>query len=212
MARGEKRETGAAVKRAKPRHYKVSDGATTNGIAGDHRAVKGGKVLNEGKDITAVKDNKLGEVYIQYGMGTPVINQSHRNRSGLLGGSVHVVPVSEKISIIKNGISKKELESIKKESDLDYEILSGILSVSKAKLHSKKGADKFDQNTSERIMLLADVLAYGQSVFEDKDSFNEWLKANNKALGNKRPIELMDTIYGIDEVKKEIGRIEYGVF
>ena len=61
-------------------------------------------------------------------------------------------------------------------------------------------------------MLLADVIAYGQSVFEDKDSFNEWLKANNRALGNKPPIELMDTIYGIDEVKKEIGRIEYGVF
>jgi len=61
-------------------------------------------------------------------------------------------------------------------------------------------------------MLLADVVVYGQFVFEDKDSFNEWLKTNNKALGNKAPIELMDTIYGIDEVKKEIGRIEYGVF
>lgn len=125
---------------------------------------------------------------------------------------IHVAPVSEKITIIKNGISKKELETIKEHADLDYETLSSILSVSKAKLHSKKGAQKFDQNTSERIMLLADVLAYGQSVFEDKDSFNEWLKAKNGALGDIPPIELMDTIYGIDEVKREIGRIEYGVF
>ncbi len=128
------------------------------------------------------------------------------------GGGIHVIPTSEKISIIKKGISKEELEEIKDQSNLDYKTLSGILSVSKAKLHSKKGAEKFDQNTSERIMRLADVIRYGQSVFEDKDSFNDWLKTNNKALGDKAPIELMDTIYGIDEVKREIGRIEYGVF
>ncbi len=121
-------------------------------------------------------------------------------------------PVSEKISIIKKGISKKELETVKEESDLDYDTLSNILSVSKAKLHGKKGTEKFDQNTSERIMLLADVIAYGQHVFEDKEAFNEWLKTTSMALGNKTPLALMDTIYGIEEVKKEIGRIEYGVF
>jgi putative toxin-antitoxin system antitoxin component (TIGR02293 family) len=137
----------------------------------------------------------------------------YSNRNVFFGGSVgYAAPVSEKINVIKNGVSKQELEAVKEESDLDYETLSNILSVSKAKLHSKKGADKFDQNTSERIMLVADLVAYGQSVFEHKDSFNEWLKTNNTALGNKTPIELMDTIYGIDEVKKEIGRIEYGVF
>lgn len=126
--------------------------------------------------------------------------------------AVHTTPAIDKISIIKNGISKKTLELVKEESALDYDTLSNILSVSKAKLHSKKGADKFDQNTSERIMLLADVIAYGQAVFEDKNSFNEWLKTTNKALGNMAPVTLMDTMYGIDEVKKEIGRIEYGVF
>ena len=131
------------------------------------------------------------------------------------GGQIHVVheiPAEKKIALIKNGVSKNDLNEIKAESALDYDTLSNILSVSRAKLINKKGAEKFDQATSERIMLLADVVAYGQSVFEDKDTFNEWMKKTNMALGNQTPLELMDTIYGIQEVKKEIGRIEYGVF
>jgi putative toxin-antitoxin system antitoxin component (TIGR02293 family) len=77
---------------------------------------------------------------------------------------------------------------------------------------NKKGLEKFDSATSERILMLADTLFYGQSVFEDKDRFNSWMQTNNKSLGDKAPVELMDTVYGIQEVKKLIGRIEYGVF
>ncbi|MFT4154039.1 antitoxin Xre/MbcA/ParS toxin-binding domain-containing protein [Parafilimonas sp.] len=156
---------------------------------------------------SVLNDNKLQEPYTPYG-STAVA--SHYGSS--FWDEMHTVPAADKITIIKKGISKKELEAVKEESCLDYDTLSNILSVSKAKLHGKKGAERFDQNTSERIMLLADVIAYGQSVFEDKESFNEWLKTSNMALGNVSPVELMDTMYGIDEVKKEIGRIEYGVF
>jgi uncharacterized protein (DUF2384 family) len=38
------------------------------------------------------------------------------------------------------------------------------------------------------------------------------VKKPNKALGMKVPLEIMDTLYGMEEVKKELGRIEYGVF
>ena len=125
---------------------------------------------------------------------------------------LHATTSNQKIAIIKKGVSKNELTEIKKESDLDYDTLSNILSVSRATLINKKPSEKFDQPTSERIVMLADVIAYGQSVFENKAHFSEWIKKPNKALGNKTPIELMDTIYGIDEVKKEIARIEFGVF
>ena len=125
---------------------------------------------------------------------------------------IHALDISEKITMIRSGISKKELEKVKEQSGLDYDSLSSILSVSRATLINKKGADKFDAATSERILLLADTLAYGQSVFEDKDRFNTWMKSSNKALGNKPPISIMDTVYGIREVQNLIGRIEHGVF
>jgi putative toxin-antitoxin system antitoxin component (TIGR02293 family) len=116
-----------------------------------------------------------------------------------------------KIGIIKNGITKNQLEAIKSETDFDYRTLSNLLLVSRTTLIKKKGDEKFDQPTSERIMILAEFINFGREVFESRERFNAWLKAPSIALG-KMPIELLDTVYGIEEVKKELGRIEYGVY
>jgi putative toxin-antitoxin system antitoxin component (TIGR02293 family) len=117
-----------------------------------------------------------------------------------------------KIGIIKNGITKNQLEAIKSETDFDYRTLSGLLSVSRTTLIKKKGDERFDQPTSERIMILAELISYGRDVFESRERFNAWIKEPSMALGNKTPLELLDTVYGIEEVKKELGRIEYGVY
>ena len=77
---------------------------------------------------------------------------------------------------------------------------------------SKKGVDKFNQDTSERILLLKDVISYGREVFGDKNILNEWMRTPSEALGNVTPLSLMDTFYGMEEVKRELGRIAYGVY
>jgi putative toxin-antitoxin system antitoxin component (TIGR02293 family) len=116
-----------------------------------------------------------------------------------------------KIGIIKNGISKKQLEAIKSETDFDYRTLSNLLSVSRTTLIKKKGDEKFDRPTSERIMLLAELISYGRAVFETRERFNTWLKNPSVALGDQTPLELLDTVYGIEEIKKELGRVEHGI-
>jgi putative toxin-antitoxin system antitoxin component (TIGR02293 family) len=118
----------------------------------------------------------------------------------------------DKIDAIKNGISKEELEALKEQSGLDYETLANILNVTKATLHNKKGKEKFDQYISERIFLLADLYSYGYEAFENKENFNQWMKTGNRSLGGITPLSLLDTLYGLEEVKHLIGRIEYGVF
>lgn len=131
--------------------------------------------------------------------------------------SAKVVPIHQwssyqKIDTIKEGISKSELENLKEQTELDYETLSKVLAVTKATLHNKKGRERFDAFVSERILLLADIYSYGYAVFKEKEKFNRWMKSPIRALGYGRPIDLCDTVYGIDEVKNLIGRIEYGVY
>ncbi|HEY8894098.1 MAG TPA: antitoxin Xre/MbcA/ParS toxin-binding domain-containing protein [Niastella sp.] len=142
----------------------------------------------------------------------PITVNAPRHNSKPTGPfNFEVLTSQYKIGIVKNGITKKQLEAIKSETDFDYNTLSNLLGVSRTTLIKKKGEEKFDQLTSERIMLLAEVISYGREVFENKDLFNGWLKKPSFALGGKAPLELLDTIYGIAEVKKELGRIEYGV-
>lgn len=128
-----------------------------------------------------------------------------------------VIPIHQwssykKIETIKEGISKEELENLKEQTGIDYNILSKVLAVTKATLHNKKGKARFDSFISERILLLADIYSYGYTVFKERDKFNKWMKAPNRAIGGETPLSLTETVYGMEEVKNLIGRIDYGVY
>jgi len=114
--------------------------------------------------------------------------------------------------IIKKGISKDYLETFKKATALDYDSLAGALSVTRATLINKKGAQKFSDQISERIVSLADLYSFGYEVFEDKDKFNKWMFVANQALGGLAPFDIIDNYYGKEEVRDLIGRIAYGVY
>lgn len=128
-----------------------------------------------------------------------------------------VVPVYqwnpfEKIDAIRDGVSKEQLENLKNGAELDYDTLAQSLNVAKATLHNKKGKEKFDKYISERVFLIADLYSFGYEIFGNREKFNRWMKKPNTALGNAAPLTLVDTLYGIEEIKHLIGRIAYGIF
>ena len=118
----------------------------------------------------------------------------------------------EKMDMVRDGVSKKDLESLKSKTNLDYDKLSTLLSTTRATLINKKGTEHFSAALSERIVSIADLYSYGFEVFEDPTKFNEWVFRPNQALGGKQPFELLDNQFGREEVKNVIGRIDYGVY
>ncbi|WP_346236287.1 type II RES/Xre toxin-antitoxin system antitoxin [Niabella insulamsoli] len=118
----------------------------------------------------------------------------------------------EKMDMVRDGISKKNLESLKIKANLDYDKLSTLLSTTRATLINKKGSEHFNTALSERIVSIADVYSYGYEVFDDEEKFNEWVFRPNRALGGKQPFELLNNQFGREEVKNLIGRIDYGVY
>ncbi len=118
----------------------------------------------------------------------------------------------DKIEMINKGVSKKDLEFLKQKSGLDYDQLSEVLSVARATLINKKGADKFNPTLSEKIVSLADIYSYGYEVFEDEARFNRWVFKPNQSLGGKAPYHFLDNQYGREEIKNLIGKIDYGVY
>lgn len=118
----------------------------------------------------------------------------------------------EKMSIVRSGVSKKDLERLKEKASLDYDKLAKALSVTRATLINKKGIEKFNAALSERIVGLADIYSYGFEVFEDEKRFNQWMFRPNQALGGEVPYDLLDNQFGREELKSIIGRIDYGVY
>lgn len=118
----------------------------------------------------------------------------------------------EKMNIVREGISKKDLELLKNKADLDYTTLAKGLSVTRATLINKKREQKFGSVLSEKILGLADIYSYGFEVFGDEDRFNQWMAKPNQAIGGQVPYDLIDNQYGREEIKNLIGRIAYGVY
>ncbi|MEO6845131.1 MAG: antitoxin Xre/MbcA/ParS toxin-binding domain-containing protein [Ginsengibacter sp.] len=132
--------------------------------------------------------------------------------SGAAGKSESQMTSFEKMKVIKNGVSKKDLELLKNKAALDYSMLAKALSVTRATLINKKRDQKFNMALSEKIVSLADLYSFGFEIFGDKDLFNQWMRNPNRALGGQVPYDLIDNQYGREEIKNLIGRIAYGVY
>lgn len=117
----------------------------------------------------------------------------------------------EKMEVVREGISKKDLESLKSKVALDYTELAKALSVTRATLINKKKNEKFNMALSEKILDLADLYAFGFEVFEDEDAFRSWMDTPLQALNFEKPSSFIDNQFGRQEVRNLIGRIAYGV-
>ncbi len=122
------------------------------------------------------------------------------------------ISFTKKIEIVKKGISKDQLASLKEIFDLEYSMLSKILGVTDRTLYLKKGEEVFNQSVSDRIMALAELYSYGYRLFKSRGLFHHWIKSTNRALGDVAPVSLLDTQVGMQEVKNELHRKESGIF
>ncbi|MDB5275446.1 MAG: hypothetical protein JWR61_401 [Ferruginibacter sp.] len=161
------------------------------------------------RDTRSIREGRI-EAY-----GLVQVSKANANPLILIGmmpkPESHMTPL-EKMERLTTGVSKEDLEELKLRTELDYDKLAKLLSVTRATLINKKGAEKFNVTLSERIIGLADIYSYGYEVFEDEEKFNKWMFSPNKALGGNTPYEVSNNQFGREEVKNIIGRIEYGVY
>lgn len=159
--------------------------------------------VDEDESISMVSEPAQA-LYEPYLFNVILANASQKPESQLTG--------FEKMHIVRDGVSKKDLELLKSKTALDYTMLAKALAVTRATLINKKRSEKFNAGLSEKILGMADLYSYGFEVFENEDRFNQWMAKPNKALGGQAPYDLIDNQFGREEVKNLIGRIDYGVY
>ncbi|MDO5655879.1 MAG: DUF2384 domain-containing protein [Flavobacteriaceae bacterium] len=120
----------------------------------------------------------------------------------------------ERLNLIRNGIPFVAVETISNQLNTLIKDLLNYLGIPQT-TYNKKKRDKalFDQRDSETILLLQELIDFGVNVFNgEEEKFQNWLKSPSIALGGVAPESLFDTNTGIEEVRKELTRIEYGIF
>jgi len=113
------------------------------------------------------------------------------------------------IDASRAGIARSQFMAFAQRVKQSMRSLSKVMPASYSSLSKK---DMYDQDTSERILEIAEIYAMGMEVFGDIDRFNSWLQHVSAPLGGHTPFSLLDTSFGIRMLKDEIGRIDHGIF
>jgi putative toxin-antitoxin system antitoxin component (TIGR02293 family) len=110
------------------------------------------------------------------------------------------------------GIPKRSLTTLAYTLGIPMKQMAQILNVSEKTLGRKKPDDLLDKLPSSLSIEIAQTVARGMEVFEDRDKFNRWLQKQNRALRGQKPFDLLNTPTGIKLVNQVLGRIEEGVY
>jgi putative toxin-antitoxin system antitoxin component (TIGR02293 family) len=114
---------------------------------------------------------------------------------------------------IRRGFRPQVFSKFKANTRLPNSTLSRVLGISVRtidRLASRKNAPRLRPAVSDRLYRAAKVVGLAEQVFEDRTQALEWLSAKQAALGERMPIELLETEAGAREVEEELQRIEHG--
>lgn len=115
----------------------------------------------------------------------------------------------EIIDRIRNGVKKADWKQLINSLDATEKEFEHILPASISSMQKKT---VYGKETSERIYEVARLYGQGYQVFDTKDDFKNWLMTPSRALGDKKPFELLDSSLGFEMVENEIVRIQYNVY
>jgi putative toxin-antitoxin system antitoxin component (TIGR02293 family) len=120
------------------------------------------------------------------------------------------------VNLVRRGLTRGALFHLSNSLRLSLAEAADIFHVSLRTLQRYKqkgdsGGEVLDSAVSDRMVQLADLYAYGSDVLGES-IFIKWLQTPLRTLGGKMPKELLFSSVGIEMVKDELTRMEYGVY
>ena len=119
--------------------------------------------------------------------------------------------LTELIAVSRAGISKKAVATLLSRLGIGQPEMFTILHLSPRTWQRYSGGKLLPQDITERALKLAELYAQGEGVSGGIERFRGWMTHQSIALGGKRPLDVLDTLYGFQVIADEIIRIQYGV-
>lgn len=116
-------------------------------------------------------------------------------------------------AIRQRPLKKRHVVFVSSKFGLQQKDIAELIGVSVRTYQRQKRTANISSAASENVIKLAELYETGLSTFDnDDESFHSWLNVSVPALNNERPIDLLSSNLGIDLVKDELLRIEYGIY
>jgi len=129
------------------------------------------------------------------------------SRSRTLRSETDLIPV------IRSRVAAKKVSARLREFQLTEDYLLHLFNISGSTwARRKRGESLMSRTETESWVRYLLALFMAEDVFGSREAALDWLGTENMALGDVRPMDLLDTGIGTDTVIADLQRIEYGVF
>ncbi|MBX2969941.1 MAG: DUF2384 domain-containing protein [Cyclobacteriaceae bacterium] len=108
------------------------------------------------------------------------------------------------------GLTWKSIDVLKKRTKIEWHVLFPFLGI-KPKLTAYNSHKKIGQTLTDRIIELAKFYAHGLEVFVTVDDFNNWLSKPSVDLSRQRPVDIMFSTHGLNEIRRVLDKVECGI-
>ncbi|MGD1892953.1 MAG: antitoxin Xre/MbcA/ParS toxin-binding domain-containing protein [Cyclobacteriaceae bacterium] len=113
----------------------------------------------------------------------------------------------------EKGISATLFEKLAKKSGYSKASIAGFLGLDVRTISNYKSQNKnFTRTDAEHLLKLKELFEKGIEVFGTSEEFARWLSKPAYGLEGRVPEKLLHYISGIELVRRELIRIEYGDF
>jgi len=123
----------------------------------------------------------------------------------------HKTPLAA-AELIQRGLHWNAYVAVTTALPLPAEEVKVVLAIPERTLARRRRTKRFTPEESERMLRIARVIAQGTEVLGSKAATASWLQTGNRALGGKRPLELLNTSVGAEMVSSVLTRLAYGVY
>lgn len=134
---------------------------------------------------------------------------------GVLGGVSQVGrAINSDIDLIalsRKGLPKSVVYSLCEVLNISMDRLSELLHISHRTLQRKLDDDLLTVSITEQVFEIAEVVSEGITVFETLDNFRKWLHSTPYLFNGQKPLDFLDTSFGIQYIKNNLGRIAHGI-
>jgi len=115
--------------------------------------------------------------------------------------------------LVRSGMPSSVIARLAKAFNTSVDEIQRIIGVSRATGTRRRASSApLRPAWSDRAFRMASAYALAKRVFESPENAREWFKERNRELHGERPIDLLDTDIGTQEVLRTLNRIEYGIY
>ncbi len=123
---------------------------------------------------------------------------------------------SDLIALTQEGLPITALKNLQNELGLTNREVTQLMGLSESTLIRRYKAVNADQrltrDETDKLIHVSKVVARGMEVFESEEKFELWLRSEVRALGNKRPLDLLWSSLGREQILEILIRIEHGIY